>query len=251
MLGPKRTVFPCLAFSCLCACTVLEDRDSCPCTLSLVSASDVGRAHVMLDARNGFLWEESVEDVDESRFQVPRDMVRCCVVRGAEPGPEGSWMIPEGDDCPEYYMHRSLIDARCDFVTDTLEFHKRFCVMDISFSGREMEPSLRLEVRSSTAGYDRYGDSAEGVFRHSPSRTARGAYRLRLPRQLSSDLELKAAFPSGDSAVYPLGVYLQGLGYDWDAEDLEDVQIQIDSRNSTVKIITSCWKKSLTFDLRI
>lgn len=251
MSEPKRALIPLLVLSSLCACTVLEDRDSCPCTLSFVTASDVGRVHVMLDARNGFLWEESVEDVEECRIPVPKGRLRCCVVRGAESGPEGSRLIPEGEDCPEYYMHRAEIDASGDTVTDTLEFHKRFCVMDISFSGVESGSVLGLEVRSTTAGYDRYGESVEGVFRHSPSRLEGGSYRLRLPRQLSSDLELRSNLRSGDSAVYPLGLYLEGMGYDWDAEDLEDVQINIDSRHSRVKIITSCWQKSFTFDLRI
>ena len=251
MLEPERVVLSLLVLLSLTACTVLEDRDSCPCTLSFVPASDVGRVHLMLDTGSGFLWEDCVEDLGESRFQVPREMLRCCVVQVAEPGPEGSWLIPEGEDCPEIHMHRSRIDARCAEVTDTVTLHKYFCVMDIRLKGSASGKVRSLEVRSSTAGYDRHGESAEGVFCHSPSRLKSGAYRLRLPRQLSSDLEMEVEFLSGSSTVFPLGVYMERLGYDWTAEDLEDVQLSIDGQNSTVRIITSCWQKSLTFDLRI
>jgi hypothetical protein len=251
MLEPKRAVFPLLVIFSLSACSVLEDRDSCPCTLGFVTASDVGCVHLLLDAGNGFLWEESVEDLGGSLFQVPREMLRCCIVQGAEPGPEGSVIIPEGEDCPEIRMHRSVIDARCAAVTDTVEFHKSYCVMDICLEGREAFGLRNLEVKSSTAGYDRYGESVEGVFRHSPSRLRDGTYRLRLPRQLSPDLEIEAEFLSGGGAVFPLGAYLDDMDYDWNAEDLGDVVIRIDSRSSSVRIITSCWQKSFSFDLRI
>ena len=251
MLGPKRVGYLLLAVFSLGACSVLEDRDSCPCTLSLVPASDVGRVDVMLDTGNGFLWEGSVEDLAGSCFEVPREKLRCCVAQGAEPGPEGSRIIPEGEDCPEIYMYRSLIDARCAAVTDTVVLHKYFCVMDIRLDGTEARKARCLTVRSPSAGYDRYGESLEGVFCHSPSRLKGGTYRLRLPRQMSAALELEVEFISGGSAVFPLGVYLENMGYDWTAEDLEDVQIAIDSRSSTVRIITSCWQKSFSFDLRI
>ena len=251
MLEPKRAVFPFLVIFSLWTCTVLEDRNSCPCTLSFVEAGTAGRVHLSLSSRNGFLWEDCVEDLGESLFEVPRDILRCCIVQGAEPGPEGSWIIPEGEDCPKLHMHRSLIDARCTAVTDTVVLHKSFCVMDIRLEGSGAGNVRSLEVRSTTAGYDRYGESVEGLFCHSPSRLKGGAYRLRLPRQLSSDLELEVEFLSGSSAVFPLGTYLETMDYDWAAEDLEDISLSIDSRSSTVRIITSCWQKSFSFDLRI
>ncbi len=251
MLEPERVVFPFLVIFSLCACTVLEDRDSCPCTLSFVTASDVGRVHLLLSAPNGFLWEGSVEDLGESLFQVPGEMLRCCVVQGAEPDPEGSWLIHRGEDCPEIHMHRSRIDARCESVTDTVVLHKSFCVMDLRLAGAGFRDVRRLEARSHSAGYDRYGECMQGDFCHSPSRLKNGAYRLRLPRQLSPDLELEVEFISGSSAVFPLGAYLDNMDYDWNAEDLDDVTIRIDSRSSTVRIITSCWQKSFSFDLRI
>ena len=251
MTEPKRALFPFLVLLCLCSCTVLEDRSSCPCTLSLVPLSFSGRVYIMLDAPDGFLREECVEELDGESFRVPRQMLRCCVVQGAEPGPEGSWLIPQGEDCPEIRVHRSRIDARRAAVTDTVMLHKYFCVMDICIDPSGPGGVGRVQVRSSTAGYDRYGGSLRGVFCHSPSQLGGGSFRLRLPRQLSSDLELEVEFISGSRALFPLGVYLDSMGYDWSAEDLEDVSIGIDSRSSTVSIITSAWKKTLSFDLRI
>ena len=244
-------MLPFLVISVLWACTVLEDRDSCPCTLSFVTVRDTGRVHLLLSTPNGFLWEDCVEDLGESQFQVPREMLRCCIVQGAEPDPEGSVIIPEGEDCPELYMHRSLIDARRAAVTDTVLLRKCFCVMDIRLEGSGAGRAQKLEARSSTAGYDRYGQGVEGLFCHSPSRLKSGAYRLRLPRQLSSDLELEVEFLPGSRVVFPLGAYLEKMDYDWAAEDLEDISLCIDKGGSTVKIITSCWQKSFSFDLRI
>lgn len=251
MKEPKRALFPFLVFLCLCSCTVLEDRSSCPCTLSLVPLSFSGRVHIMLEAPGGFLREEWVEDLDGESFRIPAEMLRCCVVQGAEPGPDGSWIIPLSEDCPELRVYKSRIDARRAAVTDTVVLHKYFCVMDICIDPSGPGGVGRVQVRSTTAGYDRYGESLQGVFCHSPSPLGGGSFRLRLPRQLSSDLEIDVEFLSGSRVLFPLGVYLDSLGYDWSAEDLEDVRISIDSRSSTVRIITEEWQKSLTFDLRI
>ena len=245
---------PLLTFLCLCACTVLEDRESCPCTLRLVPASDVGRAYIAVEAEGGYGMSIGFVEFNACvSLEVPKAMLSVCVVTGAEPGPEDSdlWIIEEGEDCPELYMYRTEIDAQRETVTDTVRFHKRFCVMDISFSGRESRKFRSVAVRSETAGYGALGEPVAGSFCHSPSRLHNGSYRLRLPCQLSSDLYMEAELFSGKKIVFPLGLYLEGTGYDWDSEDLEDVQVHIDTRSSSVKIITSCWQKSLTFDLRI
>ena len=78
-----------------------------------------------------------------------------------------------------------------------------------------------------------------------------GAGSVCLPRQRDGSLSLRILFPdSGDIRSFPLGEYILQSGYDWNAADLEDIDVEVDFSLTGVSFTIDAWKKTLYFEIR-
>ena len=117
-----------------------------------------------------------------------------------------------------------------------------------------------LEVWGNVAGVSAWDlMPLEGDFRFAPSPEG-GVYRVRVPRQLDASLELvmlempDQAGHDGERAVVdrlPLGEYIARSGYDWAAEDLDDVNVALDLEMQQVMITVSGWDGVVVMDIVI
>lgn len=233
----------------LSSCSVKEDRSACPCRLVMdfdgIDTLAVPVARLLVSDNLSFSLAETLEACDfmpEYHIDVPRNDVYVNVYAGVEGllGGDMGINIPYGQECPRIYMYSEAIDARCETARARVEMHKNHCVMSITLRKRdELQYGLRLS--GNVCGYLPDGSPARGDFSYTPDADGSGAYVAVLPRQIDSSLMLEVNDGTGVLKTFALGEYILAGGYDWTAEDLEDVEVVIDWAQTEVTIHIKGW----------
>lgn len=238
-----------LCLSCLIAgCSVKEDRGECPCSLRLVFddaclSGPVDLACMLLNADMASVSSYG-EIPDEITLDVPRCLADMCVnVSGVGLMNEsGGLDIAEGYDCPPVFCCRTEVDCRRDYAEGVIDFHKNYaelsCVLEHS---ETLGTGLGYSVAGNVCGYDAGGSPVAGPFqctlkcRKNSSGTMLA--EVALPRQTDNSLKLKVSAPDGELLrEFALGEYIAASGYDWSAEDLEDMVIRINIASTTLSV---------------
>ena len=303
----------------LSSCSIKEDRDRCPCwmtvdlsdvaesrwkspevqsgidyhsvTKSLKSRSNVAK-NVLLRLRgNSDEDEDAVEyeyqvteavrvDVGALEYEVPRGSVGVSAVAlGREiPGRVGhdgksAWYhgdeirIPVGEQMDSLYGFFKMYHTRCESVLCDVGLHKEFCTVSFIIGEDGYTSPYDIEVWGNVAGVSAWDlIPVQGEFRYAPMQK-NGVYQIRVPRQVDNSLELvmleipgqagyggERAEDDGERVVVdrlPLGEYIARSGYDWTAENLEDVHIALDMEKQQVMITVSGWDGVVVMDIVI
>lgn len=251
-----------LAVSCcmlLLSCSVKEDRDVCPCRLvidmSQVDTSVVKYAELVVSASGNFITRDTLSAADfkdEYVALVPREEVGVGVYFGAEDcvDDSGGLGIAYGDECPQVYMHSSLVLAQGEMMKETVSMRKNHCIMTIQVQ-TEKEFPFRLEARGNVDGYELGGMPSEGRFMYSMGADHGGVCRLILPRQTDESLILEVHDGTDVLKTFALGEYVAASGYDWQEEDLRDLTVSLDYSMTRVGISVAGWRDEYTFDVVI
>lgn len=242
----------------LIGCTVKEDRSDCPMPLLVVPgmrAENVPvRYHVRTEAET--VWNDVFVCGADSTvsIEVPRRILESFASYSKTDfyDREGNYLIPPGSECPEVWTHSAMLDATKPFVSDTVELYRsRACITFIirGTAGRSQSMALVGKVD----GFHNDGRPSTGDFFCKAGETGRmdsaGRWTVGVPRQSDDSLVLEME-TSGMYRVFPVGHYLDDSGYDWTAKELEDVTIEIDYADYHIRIRTSAWEHTLTFDIR-
>lgn len=239
-------------------CSVKENREACPCRLYLDFGNGFGgiaaNADLAVFSENGFLHSDKIgADVehDEYMVMVPRSGVRVNVCCGAEGylGSEGSVAIPSGSGCPRVYMHSSYVDTGGDVACARVAMHKNHCVITVNVG--ESEFPYSLNVRGDIAGYDRTGQPSAGEFTCLVHPDSEGMCTVSVPRQIDRTLVLDVDDGTNVLKTFALGEYVAESGYDWNAENLEDITIGLDYSLSHITLKVDGWDKELQFNVEI
>lgn len=230
-------------------------------------------------------------DVGALEFEVPRGSVGVSAVAfGNEiPGRAGyddksagydgdEIRIPVGEQMDSLYGFFRMFYTRCESVLCDVELHKEFCTVSFTLGDDGYISPYDLEVWGNVAGVSPWDlMPLEGDFRFAPSQED-GVYRVRVPRQVDNSLELvmleipgqvgydceeipgqagydgERAEDVGERVVVdrlPLGEYIARSGYDWTAEDLDDVNVALDLEMQQVMITVSGWDGVVVMDIVI
>ena len=236
----------------LSSCSVLDDRSDCPCYLTIDLPEDYERLYVSIWSQDGFEIEDMV--VPSScpsgyTLMVPRGKLWCSVATSDD------WNIAEGEECARLYFTVNELDTSDEKVAFKPAMHKQFCLMTIVLlEAARGDGVMDVCMKGDVCGYDATGQPLPGPFLcHLESSFSSHDHCLdcRVPRQKASSLVLDVKYTSEVTMTLPVGLYLEESGYDWNALDLEDVTLEIDSRESCVVVKTDKWRKSLSFDLVI
>ncbi|MCD8313102.1 MAG: hypothetical protein LUC24_02985 [Bacteroidales bacterium] len=239
-------------------CSIKEDRSACPCALILdFSAVDRDRADSLslgVMSAGGFLYQDIVRSISYGRpyrVNVPKggeiwiDAYSFDSDREAlfdELSADGSSLaIPYGNECPEvnaFSLHTVLMD---ETVTVPVTLHKNYCRLAItlaSSSGKKVP--LQISILGGICGYDRDGLPAEGDFLYEPE-SDEGIFYAKIPRQTDGSLRLDLADDEEVLREFAIGEYIIESGYDWEAEDLNDVEILIDFAKTHITVNVNGW----------
>lgn len=240
-------------------CSIKENRDECPCRLLLdfseVDASVIWSADLLVMAQGGVVYAEEVGiPVQDGPIQVdvPRTDLSVNVYAGnsVDPVPGEGMMIPYGEQAPELYIHSSEIDTRKEMVREKVVMRKEHCVVSVKVSDSEGFP-FTLEVAGNVCGYDGSGLPVQGEFMCGVDGNAVDGFRVVVPRQLDSSLELIVCDGTEVAKIFALGEYLESSGYDWTKEDLEDVTVWLDYSLTYVVLTVQGWDEEFTYKVEI
>lgn len=238
------------------ACTVKEDRSSCPCLLALdfadVDTTLVQMAEVSLTRRGTEVWSDTVDvsrRVGRYNTYVPRDVLHVRVWSGTGGfASRDGLSIPLGQDCPEIYMHNSYVETDGEYCHEEIDMHKGYCVMTVVVKGEDIFP-LRMTVKGFVSGYSYEGLPHAGDFEYVlKDGDLNSGYQVVLPRQKDSSLLLMID-DEGESKAFAIGRYIIDSGYDWSSPDLEDVTVTVDYALTEIRLSIKGWESVYVYDM--
>ena len=266
----------------LSSCSIKEDRDGCPCWMT-VDLSDVAESrwkspevqsniehqdvtkspesrsnvaeNVLLRLR-GNSDEDAVEyeyqmteavraDAGTLEYEVPRGSVGVSAVNPVR------LTIPVGEQMDSLYGFFKMYHTRCESVLCDVDLHKEFCTVSFTLGKDGYTSPYDIEVWGNVAGVTAWDlMPVLGEFRYAPMQE-NGVYQVRVPRQEDNSLELVMLEDSEIVDRLPLGEYIARSGYDWNAEDLADVNVALDLEMQQVMITVSGWDGVVVMDIVI
>ena len=248
----------CCLLSCA-ACSVKEYRGTCPCRLVLdFSENDtvsVRSVQLLLSASEGFCVEDSLlcQEFDkEYQALVPSGNVNVLAWCGGEGCVTVDYglRIPYGDDCPEVYMCFFDLQVQGEFFRRTVLMRKNYCKATLHVQSQEGFP-YRLVVRGDVHGYAPDGSPTEGEFMCGLELDDAMSGLVNLPRQLNDSLCLEVWEGDEILKVFTLGRYISAVGYDWNADDLEDITLSLDYAHNVIGISIGEWDEEHHFHISI
>ena len=249
------SIFLVAIFLILCSCSVKEDRDECPCWLQIdLSTCSHYADRISLkgwtDDRSIFGVQVVEEDFSPPHEEeVPRSMVHYSAASGLDAGMNSglSVIIPEGEQSDRLYAYRADVAAYGESAYDKVSLHKQYAAVAIKVDDSKNDYSV--VVKSRWNGLDLATlKPITGAFRFSPDKTEDGVWYFRLPRQGDDALVMDIISEDGYTHPYNLGEDILKAGYDWAAEDLDDIMLGIDYVTGKISIEIIPWENGLVYD---
>ena len=219
------------------ACSVREDRTDCPCLLGLdfsaldaASLSEAGYGELSWAVRTGDFCLAGRIPLDELPsehwIEVPREALSVSVMAVDEGlyDPSGTLLIPEGSPCPHLLCFIAEADGTLPEVKVPVVLHKRFARLDVDL-----------------------GDLVQDGTTFSLIGGVEGWCHTAVPAQRDGSLCL-CVYRFGElERIFSWGEYILDSGYDWQAEELEDIRMEIDYVLGAVRFKVEQWSKTLYF----
>lgn len=262
-----------IVFVSILGCSVKEDRDSCPCSLRL-DLTDVfdnadGRLLLTVCGKDGFWLCDTLDAMHPGRdaggrvfhtVHVPREELRVDVYSPCEAVTDvRRGYRPEGT-CARIWKYSETLVAEGEVVERTVALRKEYCSLSVTLAGNGgVAPPFSLVFVSNVDGYLPGGGLSHGLYEERVDPPG-SRCTVNLLRQGDASLMMETV-PYGSGGVagsgvgpmrsFALGEYLSASGYDWDAPDLEDVEMSLDFASTSIRISTEKWTRTVEFDVVI
>ena len=235
-------------------CSVKENREECPCRLILdfsnVDTAVVKKVNICAEASDGFVFRDTLcaAEFERGYFRdVDKTVLRLNIWGGNSL--DKGLHIPYGCECPPLYMHSFQADTRCEVFRENVMMKKNHCRLTVLLDGKEEMPYC-LTFRGNVDGYDMDGLPSDGMFSCVAYPDGEGGSQVVIPRQTDSSLLLDVEDKSVSiSRTFAVGEYILASGYDWAADQLEDVTVVLDYYLTDMKIIYKGWDKEYIYDI--
>ena len=230
----------------LMSCSIKEDRDGCPCWMTVEMPGQVGDDSAVILRLHGnydegamdyaYKVSESIKaDVGILEYEVPRGSIGVSVVNSAR------LVVPVGEQMDSLYGFFKPYHTRCESVKCDVELHKEFCTVSFTLVDKHYESPYDIEVRGNVSGVSPWDlVPVSGAFKYAPV-AEEGVYQVRVPRQVDASLEMVLLSNQEIVSRLPLGEYIIRSGYDWAAKDLSDVSVALDLEKQQVMVTVSGW----------
>ena len=160
--------------------------------------------------------------------------------------------MPVNSQADSLYAFFEEVDATGDYAHANILFHKQFATVFLDIlKTEETIRTYRFQVEGNTCGFDALDFSpVTGSFQFAPiPATGETVISFRIPRQADDSLEI-TIYPENAPAIqFPLGEYIRQLGYNWKAEDLQDIFISLDLAQGLADLRVADWEEGKAFPL--
>ena len=240
----------------LMSCSIKEDRDGCPCWMTVEMPGQVGDDSAVILRLHGNYDEGAMDyaykvsdsikaDVGILEYEVPRGSIGVSVVNSAR------LVVPVGEQMDSLYGFFKPYHTRCESVKCDVELHKEFCTVSFTLVDKHYESPYDIEVRGNVSGVSPWDlVPVSGAFKYAPV-AEEGVYQVRVPRQVDTSLEMVLLSNQEIVSRFPLGEYIIRSGYDWAAKDLSDVSVALDLEKQQVMVTVSGWDGVVMMDIVI
>ena len=253
-------------------CTVLEDREPCPCYLDvdytdILAGRPLGPQAAAFDvtvynpspANEAVYTPEDAPQIDEIRIK--KSMAKVVGVFHNRPlrnflqkGTVVTW--EEGNQMDSIFVHSTDVDCTGEEAYCLLEAHKQFSTLTfIDGNGGEELRQYNMVVRGNTCGFDAAYplEAIDGRYLADVQEDdGHGNIVVRVPRQKDASLVLEFWTKDAEKRkLYssPIGSYLMASGYDGSLLDLQDFTIRIDFRAMLMYIRVADWEDEYIYAL--
>ena len=245
------------------ACSVKENRSACPCYLTVdptgvpEAVEEMPVAMEVSGAKDfrGAMTLAGEDCLEEFTVDVPRPNVFVSVFSGAGECfvPGVGLRIPEGEQCPPVRMFSRRVRTDGETARVRPVPAKRYCTVTIRIVpvNDVFLESFHLELTGSVCGYDLDSAPAEGAFRCPVYPSPEGLCVVRIPCQKDNSLMMNVLDGSESLRFFALGEYIAESGYDWTAENLEDIYLEIDYAATAFTIRVNGWEKTVSLEILI
>ena len=241
------------------ACTVKEDRNPCPCNLTVSFLDPETNGPVELlgwDSEMVFRERVHIENNrSEWRKSVRKGIFTLSVYNGSadssiQTGHE--IRIPLKCQADSLYAYYKRIDATGDFAHAEVLLRKQFATVFLDFQKSEdVLRACRFLVEGNTCGFDILDHSPiVGPFSFEPIPViGETVVTFRIPRQADDSLAIIIQSEDAPSARYSIGEDIRRAGYNWKAEELQDIYLSIDLVRGLVDLQVANWEDGTEFPL--
>ena len=234
------------------SCSIKEDRTACPCSLTVELTDLPVRPVVLRVTGEGYTMTEVVHADTALVLLVPKGEMAVSAVGGALAEGDGSVRIQEGEDAPPLYLFYADVSTAAEQVVLPISLHKQYCTIELLFKGPPgYGPPFEVAVEGFYGGWEPDGSPAPGPFSRRLLPGSDGRATLRLPRQGDDSLLMHIVFSDQVVRTFALGSYIAAAGYDWSAQDLEDLTLQVDISLTSVTISSDMWTRTEDIELWI
>jgi len=257
--------------SLLTGCSVLEQREECPCVvkISMARVIDGGVGENMLSGTVALYMNDDsgkrcvsdnilLEGCDTVREEVvKRGRYLLGAILSGDYGRyvdymEGVYQIPYGSDSDSIYGFSTFVTASLDTAMVMLDMKKQFSTITFTSSDLSLFDEYRLVATGSASGLSAlYLTPIEGNFCCDVKMNSEGRHSFRMPRQDKPDLEMEI-YGKGDASpafVLPLGDMIMATGYDYRAADLRDVEINLDFVGNRAVLKVEGWEDEWIYSI--
>lgn len=241
---------------------VKEDRSDCPCWLEIdlsgcrTFGADVrikgwSEERSVIGAR---VYEADYDTIYEA--EVPRGVVSYSACTGFDESQQSgtSVLIPAGGQSDRLFAYRTTLYTDCETLRDKVHLHKQYCNVTMKFKDYDADSmgGLVVDVKGHWNGIDlKTLAPTEGEFRFSPACGSDGTWTFRLPRQGDDSLKMDIYLDGSLADTMDLGAQIRETGYDWGAEDLDDIWIGVDWAQSEITIWVQDWSEGYLKEITI
>lgn len=243
------------------SCSIKENREECPCTLTLdLSKCMTGQTVTVIGSSTNHTFTRTVKvskDSTSIKQSVSKGEVHLCAYSGiAEMVSLNDILtIPAGKECDRILMNSYDILCKGESAVDTLYLHKQYAEITLRFIDAvdEIFP-YEITAKGNINGIDILSlDPVKGPFEFRP--TAEGEFgrefKFRVPRQTDESLTIEIWNGSTYLSTIELGKEINRNGFNWDKEDLDNIAIEIDYSHSEMSIQIIGWHDSIRDDVII
>ena len=202
-------------------------------------------------------WTESricsLPDTESVTLPVPRGRVSLLAFCPSSPsflsGAAG-FEIPPGEDCPRLLTGALTVDTRGEEAFCRPEVHKNYCILTLRLLTEGEEPfPFQITLRGIISGFHPTGEPREGLFFYTlPPFDDKGMAVAGIPRQRDASLRMDVLFSDQILRSFALGEILARQGFDWKAEDLADVELELDFARTELRVRTLLWEEIVAYE---
>lgn len=241
--------------------SVKEDRTDCPFFYDL----DIYHSRQTSDRVDVDIWKEGVHLYDDDNlvmsdymkakrtYVIPKGEVIASSYAGVDRSrvENGQYRINPGFESEKLFAWVHDFENYEEEYQDSVVLHKQYAKVNLVISDAILSSSTdyfnKLYLSGETDGIDlRTLEPTRGEFFTYPKEGPAHEYTFYLPRQINYGRDLVLSFFENEKEVsrINLGELILSAGYDWLAEDLDDIVVGMDYFKASVTINIAPWEQT-------